>query len=113
MAARGGTAKSKVAIPQLAWKAARPAPIVLVSGPEDVLAERAATMLRDALRADDPSLEVSDLEADGCLATGQLQCGAIHTGLWVIYGPAAPCQGHQQGGEECAQMQGMGRYASR
>jgi DNA polymerase-3 subunit delta len=65
VAARGGTAKSKVAIPQLAWKAARPAPIVLVSGPEDVLAERAATMLRDALRADDPSLEVSDLEADG------------------------------------------------
>ncbi|GGI48404.1 DNA polymerase-3 subunit delta [Agromyces flavus] len=65
MAARGGTAKAKVAIPQLAWKAARAAPIVLISGPEDVLAERASTMLRDALRADDPSLEVSDLEADG------------------------------------------------
>ncbi|MFE5671458.1 DNA polymerase III subunit delta [Agromyces sp. NPDC056523] len=65
MAARGGTAKAKVAIPQLSWKAVRAAPIVLVSGPEDVLAERAATMLRDALRSEDPSLEVSDLEADG------------------------------------------------
>ena len=65
MAARGGTAKAKVAIPQLAWNAVRAAPIVLLSGPEDVLAERAATILRDALRSDDPSLEVSDLEADG------------------------------------------------
>ena len=65
MAARSGTATSKVAIPQLAWTAVRPAPVVLVSGGEDVLAERAMTMLRDALRSDDPSLEVNDLEADG------------------------------------------------
>ena len=65
MAARAGMARPKVAIPQLAWTAVRPAAIVLVSGGEDVLAERAMTMLRDVLRADDPSLEVSDLEADG------------------------------------------------
>ena len=65
MAARAGTTRSKVAIPQLAWTAVRPAPVVLVSGGEDVLAERAMTMLRDALRSVDPSLEVSDLEADG------------------------------------------------
>jgi DNA polymerase-3 subunit delta len=65
VAARAGTARSKVAIPQLAWTAVRPAPVVLVSGGEDVLAERAMTMLRDALRSVDPSLEVSDLEADG------------------------------------------------
>ncbi|MBM7504632.1 DNA polymerase III subunit delta [Agromyces aurantiacus] len=64
MAARAGTAKSKAAIPQLAWSAVRPAPVVLVSGGEDVLAERAMTMLREALRAEDPALEVSDLEAD-------------------------------------------------
>lgn len=67
MAARtaAASARSKAAIPQLAWNAVRPAPIVLVTGPEDVLAERAITMLRDFLRAEDPSLEVSDLEADG------------------------------------------------
>ena len=65
MAARGGTARSKAAIPQLAWSAVRPAPVVLVSGGEDVLAERAVAMLRDALRDEDPALEVSDLEADG------------------------------------------------
>jgi DNA polymerase-3 subunit delta len=65
-AARGASAgKAKVAIPQLAWNQVRPAPVVLVSGPEDVLAERAITMLRDFLRSEDPSLEVSDLEADG------------------------------------------------
>ena len=65
MAARGGTTKSRIAIPQLAWTAVRPAPVVLVSGGEEVLAERAIAMLRDALRAEDPALEVSDLEADG------------------------------------------------
>ncbi|UOQ89388.1 DNA polymerase III subunit delta [Agromyces endophyticus] len=66
MAARGGAAaRTKVAIPQLAWHAVRPAPIVLVSGGEDVLAERAIGLLRDFLRAEDPALEVSDLEADG------------------------------------------------
>nr|WP_155841527.1 DNA polymerase III subunit delta [Agromyces luteolus] len=49
----------------MGWSEARPAPVVLVSGGEDVLAERALTMLRETLRAEDPSLEVSDLEADG------------------------------------------------
>lgn len=65
-ASRAGVSpKSKAAIPQLAWHAIRPAPVVLVSGAEDVLAERSITMLRDFLRAEDPALEVSDLEADG------------------------------------------------
>lgn len=66
MAARSGTAtRAKSAIPQLAWNAVRPAPVVLISGPEEVLAERATMMLREFLRAEDPALEVSDLEADG------------------------------------------------
>jgi len=52
-------------IPQLAWNEVRPAPVVLISGPETVLAERASGMLRDFLRSEDPALEVSDLEADG------------------------------------------------
>jgi len=37
---------------------------VLVSGPEEVCAERAIAGVRDFLRAEDPSLEVSDLRAD-------------------------------------------------
>ncbi|MDF2576272.1 MAG: polymerase subunit delta [Agromyces sp.] len=71
MAARSGTARggaatrAKVAIPQLAWNEIRPAPVVLISGAETVLAERASGMLRDFLRSEDPALEVSDLDADG------------------------------------------------
>lgn len=49
----------------------RPAPIVLVTGPESLLAERAARMLRDAMKHQDPSVEVSDLRA-GEYAPGEL-----------------------------------------
>jgi DNA polymerase III subunit delta len=52
------------AIPQVSWRAPQPAPIVLVSGPEEVCAERAIAGIRDYLRAEDPSLEVSDVRAD-------------------------------------------------
>lgn len=66
MAARSGAAaRTKTAIPQLSWNQVRPAPIVLISGAEQVLAERASAMLRDQLRSEDPALEVSDLDADG------------------------------------------------
>ena len=60
---RGGPSKQAAAIPQLAWHQARSAPIVLVSGPEAVLADRVLRELRDRARADDASLEVSDLAA--------------------------------------------------
>ncbi|HEV7623098.1 MAG TPA: DNA polymerase III subunit delta [Amnibacterium sp.] len=56
---RSGAAK----IPTLSWDEARPAPVVLVSGPEDMLAERAIRSIRTALVAADPSVEVSDLDA--------------------------------------------------
>lgn len=61
--ARSGSAARSV-IPQLPWRNPHPAPLVLVSGPEEVCAERATATLRDYLRAEDPSLEVSDLRAD-------------------------------------------------
>jgi len=61
----------KIAIPQLSWDRVRPAPIVLVSGTETFLADRAIRQLRDILKAEDPSIEVSDLEADQ-YAPGQL-----------------------------------------
>lgn len=59
-AARG----PKSAIPQISWRSPQPAPLVLVSGPEEVCAERAIAGVRDVLRAADPSLEVSDVRAD-------------------------------------------------
>ena len=63
--ARRAPAKAaRSAIPQLSWRAPQPAPIVLVSGPEEVCAERAIAGVRDYLRAEDPTLEVSDIRAD-------------------------------------------------
>jgi DNA polymerase-3 subunit delta len=67
---RGGAA-AKAVIPQLPWDRVRPAPVVLVSGTESVLADRAVRLLRDTLRAEDPSLEVSDLDA-AAAAPGEL-----------------------------------------
>jgi len=46
---RRGSAAPKSAIPQLSWRAPQPAPVVLVSGPEDVCAERAIAGVRDYL----------------------------------------------------------------
>lgn len=54
----------KSVIPTLSWDRVRPAPVVLVSGTEEVLADRAIRILRDTLRTEDPSLELSDIEAD-------------------------------------------------
>lgn len=63
--------KSTVAIPQLAWNQVRPAPVVLVSGTEGFLADRAIRRLRDFLKGEDPSIEVVDLDADS-YAAGEL-----------------------------------------
>ncbi|MBX3195084.1 MAG: DNA polymerase III subunit delta [Schumannella sp.] len=71
MAAPAKRAPAKAAIPQLSWDAIRPAPVVLVSGGEQVLADRAIRLLRDTLRAEDPTLEVSELDAAG-YAPGEL-----------------------------------------
>lgn len=68
-AARAPSAKT--AIPQLSWDRVRPAPVVLVTGPETVLADRAIRLLRDILRAEDPSLEITDIDA-GVYAAGEL-----------------------------------------
>ena len=40
-ASRGSSAAAKATIPQLSWDRVRPAPVVLVSGTETVLADRA------------------------------------------------------------------------
>jgi len=59
-----GSARAAASIPQVPWHQVRAAPVILVTGPEDFLAERASRLLRDALRTQDPSLEVHDLRAD-------------------------------------------------
>ena len=51
-------------IPIVAWNSVRPAPVVLVSGPSDFLADRAIRALREFLRAEDPALEIHELTAD-------------------------------------------------
>lgn len=63
--------KAKIAIEQLTWSNAKPAPIVLVSGAESFLADRAIQRIREALRDADASLEVSDLDATN-YAPGEL-----------------------------------------
>jgi hypothetical protein len=63
-ARRPAASKTRSAIPQISWRTPQPAPIVLVSGPEDVCAERAIAGVREYLRAEDASLEVSDVRAD-------------------------------------------------
>ncbi len=61
---RSAPAKAKSAIPQLPWRNPQPAAIVLVTGPEEVCAERAIAGVRDFLKSEDPSLEVTDVRAD-------------------------------------------------
>lgn len=65
MAARAGAARrsSATRIATVPWSESRPAPVVLVSGPEDLLAERAIRRIREAMVSADPSLEVADLDA--------------------------------------------------
>ena len=60
---RGRAPASKTAIPQLPWDQVRPAPIVLVSGTETVLADRAIRLLRDILDVADRNGEAAYLEA--------------------------------------------------
>ncbi len=65
VASRAPAAKApaRSVIPQVEWSRPRPAPVVLVSGPSEFLADRAIRSLRDLLRAEDPDLEVNELSA--------------------------------------------------
>ncbi|PKQ26433.1 MAG: DNA polymerase III subunit delta [Actinobacteria bacterium HGW-Actinobacteria-4] len=53
------------------WHAAKPAPLVLVMGPETVLAERAVERILARMRADDRSIDVTRLDA-GSYSRGAL-----------------------------------------
>ncbi|MFZ4078508.1 MAG: DNA polymerase III subunit delta [Microbacteriaceae bacterium] len=58
-----GAAKPKSVIPSLSWDAATVAPVVLVTGPEGFLADRASSTIRDQLRDADPNVEIHDVDA--------------------------------------------------
>nr|WP_218114786.1 DNA polymerase III subunit delta [Leucobacter soli] len=61
-------AVGKAKIAQLGYDEARPAPVVLISGPEQFLADRAARTIRETLRSADPSIEIHDVDASGYTA---------------------------------------------
>lgn len=63
MAATARAGKAKIA--KLGYDEARPAPVVLVSGPEQFLADRASRTIREALREADAALEIHDIDASG------------------------------------------------
>ena len=90
---RSAPAKPRTAIPQLSWRDPQPAPIVLISGPEEVCAERATFAVREYLRAEDPSLEVSDVRADdyaqGTLLAVTSPSLSYRLGLGVLRGVPA------------------------
>lgn len=54
----------RATIPQLTWNRVRPAPVVLVTGPQEFLADRAYRDVKTVLKTEDPSLEVTEIGAD-------------------------------------------------
>lgn len=50
-------------IPQVEWMEAAPAPVVLLSGPEEFFADRASQRIRETLRDAHSELEVHDVDA--------------------------------------------------
>lgn len=59
-------------IAKVGWEQVSPAPVVLVFGKEDFLADRAIARLRQLLLLEDPELEVTDVDA-GSYVDGQLE----------------------------------------
>ncbi|SDQ04969.1 DNA polymerase III subunit delta [Quadrisphaera sp. DSM 44207] len=67
----GRRAPARGASSAVSWQAATPAPVVLVTGGEALLAERAVERVRRLARAEHPDLEVVQIEAATC-SSGQL-----------------------------------------
>ena len=56
---------------QIDWRKAYPAPLVLLFGPESYIASQVTKSIRDLIRAQNPSLEITEISADEYFA-GQL-----------------------------------------
>lgn len=54
---------AKAKIPQLSWSDVQPVPVMLVTGPEQLFADRAWLRMRSILREQDPALEIHEVEA--------------------------------------------------
>lgn len=63
MAATARASKAKIA--KVGYDEARPAPVVLISGSEQFLADRASRSIRETLRERDAALEIHDIDAAG------------------------------------------------
>ena len=88
MAARAGQGARRPASSgsssALSWDRIRPASAVLITGPERFLADRASTLLREMLRAEDPSLEVSDLRSLSPVDYGPILDSVRKTGRAIV-----------------------------
>lgn len=62
------TGRGKTSVPGLAWDEAVPAPVVLVTGPEDLLAERAVERVVSLAREQDPTVDVTRLDGSAYTA---------------------------------------------
>lgn len=72
MAAARASSRKPSAKRTISWDQIHPAPVVLVSGTQTFLADRSIAVLRDYLRAEDPSVEVHEVFADS-IGPGELQ----------------------------------------
>lgn len=71
--ARTKAATTKVSIPTVSWREVEPTPVILVAGAETFFAQAAITHVRRTLLAENPDLEVTEIDAtsyvSGALAT--------------------------------------------
>lgn len=68
---RSTSSAARSRAPGVPWAQAEPAPVVLVSGPEELLAERACERIVTLARSQDPEVEVTRVDA-ATYATGEL-----------------------------------------
>ena len=85
MATRSSTGRSSAPAQQVSWRDPRPAPLVLLSGPEDYLASKAAESIRAQVRNAQPGAELVQFDA-GTYEAGTLlmQASPSLFGDWKI-----------------------------
>jgi DNA polymerase-3 subunit delta len=64
VATRSPAGRSTTTAPQSSWRDIRPAPLVLLSGPEDYLASKASELIRAQVRTAQPGAELVQFDAE-------------------------------------------------